>query len=432
MIQSLFILSKTGEVMIEKHWRGVTPRNVCDFFWDEVNRHDVPEAVPPILQTPKYNLIHVYRDDVFLLATCTEDVNALGVIEFLHRVIEIMGDYFGGNVDEGAIKESFSLVYQLLEEMMDNGHPLTTEPNALKAMIQPPTTFARFVNATTGKSNVSDVLPNGTVSSMPWRKADVKHSQNEVYLDIVEEVDAIVGVNGQIVSSEVSGTIQANSRLSGIPDMLLIFQDPSVIDDCSFHPCVRYGRFEKDRVVSFVPPDGHFELMRYRVRDHLQMNVIPPVFCNPTISYEDDYGSSQGHIHLSVGHRHGSSLKFPPRKGAMVIEEVVISVQFPKVVRTADLHVTSGTCLFDEALKIAKWNLGKLFKDKSATMTGTMSIQGPKPEESPPVQISWKVPMASVSGLAITSLQIFNEKYRPYKGVRTLTRSGKNFQVRTG
>lgn len=50
MIQSLFIMSKTGEVMIEKHWRGITPRNVCDFFWDEVNRHDVPEAVPPILQ----------------------------------------------------------------------------------------------------------------------------------------------------------------------------------------------------------------------------------------------------------------------------------------------------------------------------------------------------------------------------------------------
>lgn len=43
-----------------------------------------------------------------------------------------------------------------------------------------------------------------------------------------------------------------------------------------------------------------------------------------------------------------------------------------------------------------------------------------------------KVPMASVSGLAITSLQVFNEKYRPYKGVRTLTKSGKNFQVRTG
>ena len=34
---------------------------------------------------------------------------------------------------------------------MDNGHPLTTEPNALKAMIRPPTTFVRMVTAATGK-----------------------------------------------------------------------------------------------------------------------------------------------------------------------------------------------------------------------------------------------------------------------------------------
>ncbi len=32
-----------------------------------------------------------------------------------------------------------SQVYQLLEEMVDYGFPLTTEPNALKAMIAPPT-----------------------------------------------------------------------------------------------------------------------------------------------------------------------------------------------------------------------------------------------------------------------------------------------------
>ena len=32
--------------------------------------------------------------------------------------------------------------------------------------------------------------------------------------------------------------------------------------------------------------------------------------------------------------------------------QVVVNVQFPKVVRTADLHVTMGTCLFDEALKV--------------------------------------------------------------------------------
>lgn len=45
---------------------------------------------------------------------------------------------------------------------------------------------------------MSDELPDGTVSAMPWRKAGVKYSQNEVYLDIVEELDAIVNVNGQV------------------------------------------------------------------------------------------------------------------------------------------------------------------------------------------------------------------------------------------
>ena len=46
--------------------------------------------------------------------------------------------------------------------------------------------------------------------------------------------------------------VQANSRLSGIPDLTMTFIDPDVIDDCSFHPCVRYNRFERDRVVRHV------------------------------------------------------------------------------------------------------------------------------------------------------------------------------------
>ena len=49
------------------------------------------------------------------------------------------------------IKENFSTCYQLLEEMMDNGHPLTTEPNALKAMVMPPTVMGTLSSKLTGK-----------------------------------------------------------------------------------------------------------------------------------------------------------------------------------------------------------------------------------------------------------------------------------------
>jgi len=53
MIKSLFITGASGEVLIERHWRGVTPRSVVDFFWDEVNKYDSRSEVPPILHASK-------------------------------------------------------------------------------------------------------------------------------------------------------------------------------------------------------------------------------------------------------------------------------------------------------------------------------------------------------------------------------------------
>jgi Adaptor complexes medium subunit family len=37
------------------------------------------------------------------------------------------------------------------------------------------------------------------------------------------------------------------------------------LEDIKFHQCVRLARFENDRTISFIPPDGEFELMSYRL-----------------------------------------------------------------------------------------------------------------------------------------------------------------------
>lgn len=37
------------------------------------------------------------------------------------------------------------------------------------------------------------------------------------------------------------------------------------LEDIRFHQCVRLSRFETDRTISFIPPDGEFELMSYRL-----------------------------------------------------------------------------------------------------------------------------------------------------------------------
>lgn len=40
------------------------------------------------------------------------------------------------------------------------------------------------------------------------------------------------------------------------------------LEDVKFHQCVRLSRFENDRTISFIPPDGEFELMSYRLNTH--------------------------------------------------------------------------------------------------------------------------------------------------------------------
>jgi AP-3 complex subunit mu len=114
------------------------------------------------------------------------------------------------------------------------------------------------------------------------------------------------------------------------------------------------------------------------------------------------------------------------------VEDVEIIIPFSRSVRTANFKVTVGSVLFDEANKIARWEVGKLQGDRFPQLTGTILYQpnSKGKDEAPAIQMNWKVASASVSGLAVASLQLTNESYKPYKGVRTVARSGK-FQIRS-
>lgn len=77
--------------------------------------------------------------------------------------------------------------------MIDNGFPLTTEPNILREMIAPPNIVSKVLSVVTGSSsNVSDTLPGATASLVPWRTTDTKYASNEIYVDLVEEMDATI------------------------------------------------------------------------------------------------------------------------------------------------------------------------------------------------------------------------------------------------
>ena len=54
-----------------------------------------------------------------------------------------------------------------------------------------------------------------------WRKDNIKYKKNEIYLDIVEEVNLMMSSKGQVLRSDVNGKIVMKVFLSGMPDVKL-------------------------------------------------------------------------------------------------------------------------------------------------------------------------------------------------------------------
>uniref|UniRef100_A0A1A8KB11 Adaptor-related protein complex 3, mu 1 subunit n=1 Tax=Nothobranchius kuhntae TaxID=321403 RepID=A0A1A8KB11_NOTKU len=418
MIHSLFLINHTGDIFLEKHWKSVISRSVCDYFFEAKEKAEDPENVPPVLYTPHHYLVSIYRGKLFFLSVIQTEVSPLFVIEFLHRVADIFQDYFG-ECSEAVIKDNVVIVYELLEEMLDNGFPLATESNVLKEMIRPPTILRSVVNTLTGGSNVGDTLPAGQLSNIPWRRAGVKYTNNEAYFDVIEEIDAIVDKSGTTVFAEIQGVIEACVRLTGMPDLTLSFMNPRLLDDVSFHPCVRFKRWESERVLSFIPPDGNFRLMSYHVSS--QNLVAIPVYVKQNISFLET--GACGRLDITIG---------PKQTMGKMVEGLKVTIHMPKTVLSVNLTATQGTHTYDLTAKVLVWDVGKLNPQKLPNLRGSLSMQSgaPKPEDNPSINMDLKIQQLAISGLKVSRLDLHGEKYKPFKGVKYLTKAGK-FQVRT-
>ncbi|XP_033088054.1 AP-3 complex subunit mu-2 isoform X3 [Trachypithecus francoisi] len=327
-------------------------------------------------------------------------------------------DYFGV-CSEPVIKDNVVVVYEVLEEMLDNGFPLATESNILKELIKPPTILRTVVNTITGSTNVGDQLPTGQLSVVPWRRTGVKYTNNEAYFDVIEEIDAIIDKSGSTITAEIQGVIDACVKLTGMPDLTLSFMNPRLLDDVSFHPCVRFKRWESERILSFIPPDGNFRLLSYHVS--AQNLVAIPVYVKHNISFRDS--SSLGRFEITVG---------PKQTMGKTIEGVTVTSQMPKGVLNMSLTPSQGTHTFDPVTKMLSWDVGKINPQKPPNLKGTMSLQAgaSKPDENPTINLQFKIQQLAISGLKVNRLDMYGEKYKPFKGIKYMTKAGK-FQVRT-
>jgi AP-1 complex subunit mu len=217
--------------------------------------------------------IYIKYNNLYIMAVTQRNSNAAMILLFLYRMVEVLKDYFR-ELEEESIRDNFVITYELMDEMMDFGYPQISEAKILREYI-------------TQEAHKLEVVkpPMAVTNAVSWRSEGIKHRKNEIFLDVVERLNLLVAANGTLLRSEILGSLKMRSYLSGMPELKLGLNDKLLfeatgrrtggrgvskgkaveMEDIKFHQCVRLARFENDRTISFIPPDGEFELMSYRL-----------------------------------------------------------------------------------------------------------------------------------------------------------------------
>lgn len=472
MLSCIFLLNEHGEVMIELQFSERIPRTVLEGFWSTfmTTCKSSREPAAAIVAYGGTVFSHIHRGNVFFVGTCTSDDTALLVLEQLALVARVLTMYLT-ELSENTVRENFSIVYQLLQEMFDYGYPLTTELYALEELVPRPTLENRVrtmldtpmvgkilpINARAANAGAGSRQVVGTFGAVPWRDPETRHSTNEVLFDVVESLNYMLDSEGRCVKAAVQGSIEVNCRLSGMPDLVVRLRDvDAVVDDVALHRCVRLDRYESDRALCFIPPDGKFTLMRYTCKPALSL-PLPPFYVTPQVTFN----ATSGRFHCMVGIRGGMGFAALAEKDTEVQR---LTVRFMLPPNTSSLTVTncsSGSTAFDRSKGTLTWTVGNVTQSATPSLGGEFLLEAESgagdgassahPEKARSgagknggstrpraasgggvanatmVSVSFHLPNRIVSSLRVDSVQILNEIGRSYKGVKYITQSGNYF-----
>ncbi|KAL1858801.1 hypothetical protein VTK73DRAFT_7798 [Phialemonium thermophilum] len=439
MISGILIFNQKGENLIFRAFRNDCRPRLADVFRIQVISN--PQVRSPILTLGSTTFSHVKHENIYLVAVTKSNANAALVFEFLYRLIQLGRGYFG-KFDEEAVKSNFVLVYELLDEIIDFGYPQNTETDTLKMYIT--TEGVKSERAAAEDARASKITMQAT-GALSWRKADVKYRKNEAFVDVIEDVNLLMSATGAVLRADVTGQIIMRAYLSGTPeckfglnDRLLLDSDgltslPSgnrmgskatkaaagsvTLEDCQFHQCVRLGKFDSDRIISFVPPDGEFELMRYRATENVNLPFKVHAIVN-------EIGRTKVEYSIAVKANFGSKL---------FATNVVVRVPTPLNTARTTERCTQGKARYEPAENHIVWKVGRFTGGSEFVLNAEAiltSMTNQKAWSRPPLSMDFSLLMFTSSGLLVRYLKVFEKSnYSSVKWVRYMTRAG-SYEIR--
>ncbi|XP_022848821.1 AP-4 complex subunit mu-like [Olea europaea var. sylvestris] len=388
------------------------------------------------------NYFHVKVIGLLFVATTRNNLSPSLVLELLQRIARVIKDYLGV-LSEESLRKNFVLVYELLDEVMDFGYVQTTSTEVLKSYIfNEPIVVDTDRLSSLGPAALfvqgAKRMPGTAVTKSVVAHEPGGRKREEIFVDIIEKISVTFSSSGYILTSEIDGTIQMKSYLTGNPEIRLALNDDLsigrggrsiydhsgssgsgsvILDDCNFHESVHLDSFDVDRTLTLVPSDGEFPVMNYRITQEFK----PPFRINSLI---EEAGPLKAEVILKI------YAEFP---SSITANTIVVEMPLPTYTTRVNYELEPGAVGqmtdFKESNRRLEWSLKKIVGGSEHTLRAKLTCfqesHGNITKEAGPVSMTFTIPMYNPSRLQVKYLQIAKKTKtsNPYRWVRYVTQA---------
>jgi AP-2 complex subunit mu-1 len=225
------------------------------------------------------------------------------------------------------------------------------------------------------------------------------------------------GLNDRLTVGEDDSIPPINSRLGGGKKGTKAAAGAVSLEDCQFHQCVKLGKFDAERIITFVPPDGEFELMRYRATENINLPFKVHAIVNEVNKTRVEYSIA---IKANFGQK-------------LFATNVVVRIPTPLNTARINERVTQGKAKYEPEQNNIVWKIARFGGGAECILNAEADLTtmtNYKAWSRPPVSMNFSLLMFTSSGLLVRYLKVFEKNnYSSVKWVRYMTRAG-NYEIR--
>lgn len=413
-----------------------------------------------------------------ILCASKSKLHPMFPLEFIDLLIIVINDYFSLPLSIPKIQSNNDTLTLLLTEMLESS---ISDSNQLRDLVSYKSFMSKILNSSVATSvkNVSVIggvsrtglkSPSPEIklaSSTPWRRSNVKYTNNEMYVDIIETIDVLLkpipsqtklvssyasafynykpnNTKLVIISGIINGKIDLLSHLTGIPELFLSLRVPKLDSSPSFHQCIDLNKWNQNKSLSFIPPDGQSTLMNYQLNLGQKSTDLLGLI---EIDYQSGLGNLKNEFELKLIIQDNILVKKIENLSLQIVckySEDDDSVK-PNSITSIKLNrLTHGDFTYKGKGK-AEWNLRSINTGTQPVLRASLftndiddnddEVENLQPLEPIHFKLNYDHKGCVPSGLKVDSLKIVSSKgmpegVKPYKGVKYITKTG-DFIIRS-